>query len=103
MLCEAAERTGHSVGDGRLTAAPGTHSAALHNQNSAFGKHEQVLHLHEHSLAGFEKGGTGEDLIMLAKAHAQEAERQAHERIKKFHHGLLAEWNLLLNVVSKAI
>lgn len=92
----------------RLTAALRAQSEALHAHFEAIGKHEQEIRSHERSLAGYEKGGTGEELIALAKAHDKERElqaatRQAHERIKKFHHGLLAQWNLLLKAISKAM
>ncbi len=61
---------------------------------------------HEHALAEYEQGGSGEDLIALARKHEEESEkhvqqRKAHERIKCHHHTVMAHWRLLFKALSK--
>ncbi|HVX63053.1 MAG TPA: hypothetical protein VHC19_20695 [Pirellulales bacterium] len=61
---------------------------------------------HEHALAKYEHGETGEDLVVLAQKHEAEAEhraelRQTHERVKRHHHTVMAHWRLLFKALSK--
>lgn len=61
---------------------------------------------HEHALAEYERGETGEDLVVLAQKHEEEGakhceQRQAHERVKRHHHTVMAHWRLLLKALSK--
>lgn len=62
---------------------------------------------HEHALAEFEKGGSGESLIPLAGKHLEEAARHAqhraaHERIKRRHHAIMALFSALLKGLADA-
>lgn len=92
----------------RLNEALRAHAAALHAHLEMICSHAQKIRAHEHALAGFEQGDGGDELIGFAKDHEKEraeqvATRQVHERLKKFHHGLIAQLNLLIKSVSKAV
>jgi septal ring factor EnvC (AmiA/AmiB activator) len=74
------------------------HRKALAAHLRGLRKQTRTLGGHEHALAEYETGGVGEDLVALAKAHGQEIDRhtlqrEAHERIKKYHHVVIAQWS----------
>jgi hypothetical protein len=88
----------------RLADALASHAEALQTHLDAIGHQELDLRKHEHALAEYEQGAAGGELISQAKAHAYEsnsqmAAREVHERIKRFHHVLIARWNLLCKAV----
>jgi hypothetical protein len=64
------------------------------------------LREHEHALAEFERGGPGDELLVMAKSHKENAEqhaqqREGHERLKKRHHTVVAHWSLLLKALTQ--
>lgn len=68
--------------------------------------YEQDFATHEHALAEYEQGEAPPELIELAKAHSRESEqhaerRQAHEKVKKQQHMLMAKWGLLFRALVK--
>jgi chromosome segregation ATPase len=85
------------------------HVGALRDHAEQIRSHEQDLTEHEEALARYEQGGPGEErLIGLALHHNAEAahhdrQREAHERIKKHQHTVLARWSLLLRALSEAM
>lgn len=92
---------------GKLDTAIHAHQEALRVHAAAVRCYEQNLAEHEHALADYERGGAGADLIPLVKAHHEEAgrhsqQRDAHERIKKHHHAVMAQWSKLLRAIEAA-
>ena len=90
----------------RLKTALTSHAEALQNYAAELDRECTRLEEHERSLADYERGGTGSDLIPLAQEHAQELarhirRRDVQERIKKHHHMLLAQWHLLFSALTK--
>ncbi len=60
---------------------------------------------HESAIAAYEAGEAGEDLPAMAVAHerevkSQDVQRQAHERIRRHHHSVMANWSLLLKAID---
>jgi hypothetical protein len=91
----------------QIGAAIKEHEKALQVHAAAIRLREQQLAGHEHALAEYERGETGTDLIPLAKAHEKEAakhaqQHDAHERIKKNHHNVIAQVSLLKKALAKA-
>ena len=83
------------------------HEQALQVHAAAIRLREQDLAAHEHALAEYERGEAGEQLIPLARAHDQEAakhvqQHEAHERIKRHHHEVLAKVVELRKSLAKA-
>jgi chromosome segregation ATPase len=92
----------------KLEAALREHDKALQTHAAAIRAYEADVGEHEHALAAFEQGGSGGELIDMAKAHEAEVaqqnqRRQAHERIKRHHHALMAQWNLLLKAMGSGV
>jgi septal ring factor EnvC (AmiA/AmiB activator) len=84
------------------------HRKGLAEHVKALRKHARTSGGHEHALAEYETGGEGEDLIALAKSHGQEIDRHAlvrdaHERIKKYHHTVLAEWSHFFKSLAEPV
>ena len=57
--------------------------------------------MHEHALADYERGESGEELIQMAQVFGRSAEQHAdqsrkHENTKRQHHELMASWRLLM-------
>ena len=82
------------------------HEQALRQHGSAVRLNEEIVDAHEHSLAEFEKGGSGTDLPLLAKQHQEEQVkhdqlRAVHENLKRRHHFMIAQINLLLKAFPK--
>ncbi len=85
------------------------HAEALRGHAEQIRSHEEELREHEEALARYEHGGPGEEkLIGMALYHNAEAalhdrQREAHERIKKHQHTVLARWSLLLRALGEAM
>jgi Skp family chaperone for outer membrane proteins len=83
------------------------HEKALQTHAAAIRLREQDLAGHEHALAEYERGESGENLIALAKAHDNEAakhsqQQDAHKRIKRHHHEVMAKLQALCKTLCKA-
>jgi DNA-nicking Smr family endonuclease len=83
------------------------HEKALQTHAAAIRLREQELAAHEHALAEYERGETGAALIALVKTHEKEAakhaqQNDAHERIKRHHHEVIAHVSLLRKALAKA-
>ena len=81
------------------------HERALEVHAAAIRCYEQDAAAHEHLLAEYEQGETGEKLIALVHAHQKGADKHAqqravHERIKKHHHMVIARCTLLLKALA---
>jgi hypothetical protein len=93
----------------KVEAALRDHEEALRSHAETLGREEARLRKHEHELAEFEKGTGGtNDLIAMARGHQGEGDRhgelrQAHERIKRYHHTIIAQCALLLKALGKAV
>lgn len=92
----------------KLEAALKDHEKALQVHAGAIRICECEAGEHEHALAAFEKGGGGEELIDMAKAHQaeisqHELRRGVHERIKRHHHSMMAQWNMLVKAIGKEL
>lgn len=84
------------------------HGKALQAHADAMRLHREHLAKHEKALADYEKGETVEELIAMAPDHQKEGakhgqERGAHERIKKHHHTMIAQFSLLLKAMAQPI
>lgn len=84
----------------QIEAALKEHEQALQVHAAAIRLREQELAAHEHALAEYERGETGAELISLAQSHEKEARKHAqqcdaHERIKRHHHEVVAKVGLL--------
>ena len=91
---------------GKLEDALHAHRANLQIHLDTFMAGEKEQEAHEHALAEFERGDTRNELQLLAmaKAHKKHADehvqqRQAHERLKKLHHTMMAHWALLFKAL----
>ncbi|HVW37617.1 MAG TPA: hypothetical protein VHB99_09945 [Pirellulales bacterium] len=90
----------------KLESAFAEHRKSLESHVQAIRDYRASAERHERSLAEYERGEKGEDLIALAQAHAKEAEKQrhrreTHERVKRHHHTMLAHWRLLCKAICK--
>jgi hypothetical protein len=91
----------------QIESAVKEHERALQTHAAAIRLREQELAAHEHALAKYERGETGAELISLVKAHEKEAARHAqqndaHERIKRHHHDVIAQVSQLCKALAKA-
>ena len=92
----------------QVEAALMEHEQALQIHAAAIRVREQDLTAHEHALAEYERGEAGDQLIALARAHDQEAAKhaqqsEAHERIKRHHHLVMAKVVELRKSLAKAL
>jgi hypothetical protein len=90
-----------------VKAALEEHDKALKAHAAAIRLHHQSLGKHEQALAEFEQGGTAEEPLTMAPEHQKEdarhgQQRNAHERIKKHHHTMIAQLNLVQKALSQA-
>jgi hypothetical protein len=90
----------------RLEATFAAERKALESHAQAIRDYREHAERHEHSLSEYERGESGEDLVVLAQKHAKEAEKQrhrreTHERVKRRHHTLMAQWRLLCKAMCK--
>jgi hypothetical protein len=81
------------------------HGDVLLSHESAVGVANQESDEHEHVLAEFARGGPGQRLSQLLDVHRKTAirhaqQRDAHERLKKQHHMLIAQCHLLLKSLT---
>ncbi len=81
------------------------HRNALSAHASAICEREQATNAHELAIAAWEAGETGEELPAMAVQHQTEADKQArqrsaHDRIRRHHHSVMANWSLLLKAMS---
>jgi hypothetical protein len=96
------------VGLKEIEAALKEHETALQTHAAAIRLREQELATHEHALAEYERGEAGAELLGLARTHKAEAakhaqQRDAHERIKRHHHEVIAKMSLLHKALAKAV
>lgn len=89
-----------------LEQALKAHREALSAHASATRDREQATNKHESAIAAYEAGETGEALPAMAVAHEREAEsqglqRNAHERIRRHHLSIIANWRLLLKAIDR--
>jgi hypothetical protein len=90
----------------KLEDALRDHRKELNNHLATISAEEKIVAEHECALADFEKGGPGDSLVSMARTHKQTADnhsqqRQAHERLKKHHHTVIAYWSLLLKSLTQ--
>lgn len=91
-----------------VSAVLDEHDKALQAHTEAIAGHEQSLTDHESALADYERGGQGDKLVVMAKDHKKSAsryeqQRDAHERIKKHHHTIIAQLSMLLKALAKPV
>lgn len=90
----------------RLKSSLKSHDDALQKHAEELDRECTRLQGHEQALVDFERGGSGQELIALAQDHTKELSSQlnrraVHERIKRHHHSLMAQWRLLFDALSK--
>lgn len=90
----------------RLKGALESHDKALREHAAELDQAVEQINRHEHALAQHERGETEPALIAMVQEHRDNmARRQAmqkiHERIKKHHHSLIAQWRLLFDALTK--
>lgn len=90
----------------RLKQSLACHDQALQKHAEELDRECTRLQEHEFALAEYERGGGSAELVSLAQRHKEELtlqarRRDAHERIKRHHHSLMAQWHLLLDAISK--
>lgn len=81
------------------------HREALSAHASALQAREKSTNAHETAIAAWESGETGEELPAMAIGHQRESENQAHQRsahdrIRRHHHTVIANWSLLLKAIE---
>ena len=89
-------------------AALKAHEKSLEIHAATIRAYEGDAAEHEHALAAFERGGSGGELVDMARGHSEElacheSRRQVHERIKRHHHTTMAQWNLLLKAIGNGM
>lgn len=82
------------------------HREALSAHASAIQAREHATNAHETAIAAWESGETGEELPAMAIGHQHESENQAlqrsaHDRIRRHHHTVVANWSLLLKAIQR--
>lgn len=87
-----------------LELALKAHREALAAHESAIQDREAATNRHELAIAAWEAGETGEDLPAMAVAHEQEIktqdlQRNAHDRIRRHHHSVMANWSLFMKAI----
>ncbi len=88
-----------------LEKALKTHRDALSSHAASIMKREQAANAHEYAIATYESGETGEELPTMAVRHEDEKreqtnQRNAHERIRRHHHAIIANCSLLLKAIQ---
>jgi hypothetical protein len=81
------------------------HQEKLRQHAAAIRLYEQTQAEHETSLARFERGGMGEELVSMAMSHqdecrAHENQREYHEWLKRRHHELLTKFKVLVQALE---
>ena len=92
----------------QLKEALERHHTILQKHAASIRLDEQEADAHEHALADFEKGGSGQELIPLARKHLDEAARQdkqreAHETLTRRHHEVMSRWKALWKALQKTL
>lgn len=80
------------------------HREALSAHGSAIQAREQAMNSHDTAIVSLDSGETGEVLPPIG--HQRESERQAqqrsaHDRIRRHHHTVIANWSLLLKAIEQ--
>lgn len=83
-----------------------THRKNLQMHLLAIATEEQELKEHEHAMAEFERGGTGEELLLMVEPHKEGAckhnsRKETHERLKQHHHAVMTCWSLLERALTQ--
>jgi hypothetical protein len=91
-----------------LEGALRQHSQCLQGHLETLTAEEAETRSHEHALAEYERGGPGDELLAMARPHGEHAtkhgqQRQAHERLKRQHHTVMAHWSLLVKALSEKV
>jgi hypothetical protein len=89
-----------------LERAMRDHLQELQSRRESISAEQQTLRAHERALAEFEAGGSGADLVRLARPHREIAEQharqqRAHESLKKRHHTAMAYWTMLVEALTR--
>lgn len=90
----------------QIEATLRAHAKALDDHAGQIVADEKEVCAHEASLADYERGGTGEQLIGMARSHDAAGcrhfrQREAHERVRRHHYGFCTKWNLLRKALSE--
>jgi hypothetical protein len=91
----------------RAERALESHAQALDRHTLDLLTEEQAVRRHERAMAQ-EAGGGREGLVLPPGDHTAESERHhkmrdAHERLKKYHHAILARLSVLLKVIAEPV
>jgi hypothetical protein len=83
------------------------HEEALRQHASIMRLDELKCGSHEHAIAEFEQGASGADLPRRVALHQGEAKhheqlRATHEKLKRYHHELIARWRMLIHTLESA-
>lgn len=83
-----------------------SHRDALAAHTASVIKREQSANRHESEIAAYEMGEPGAELPAMAVQHNSEAQEQtaqrhAHERIRRHHHAIIANCNLLVKAIQQ--
>ena len=89
-------------------AALDAHAAGLDAHARLLNREDAEVEDHEHLIACVERGQAGHDRIGEAGGHEAEAARfrrlqDAHERLKRYHHELMAKVSVLARAVGEAM
>jgi chromosome segregation ATPase len=81
------------------------HAEKLRRHAGSIRMLEQDLGAHEHRIAEYEKGASGDELPGLVKKHKLETTRQgqqreAHTRLKQAHHEIMTNWQRLMKTLG---
>jgi hypothetical protein len=81
-----------------------THNKKLRQHAASIRLHEQRQAEHESALARFESGGSGQELIGMARAHQEEWNKQAelrelHETLKRRQHEMMARFHTFVRSI----
>ena len=88
-----------------LEKALKAHREALAAHASSVQDRASATNQHDSAIAAWEAGETGETLPAMALTHEQETksqalQRSAHQRIRRHHHSMMANWSLLLKAMG---
>jgi hypothetical protein len=90
---------------GTLRDAFDKHHEKLRKHAASIRLHEQRQAEHECALAKYERGGSGQELVQMARAHQDESTKQAelrdlHENLKRRHHEMIAQLHAFLRSIA---
>ena len=80
------------------------HQEKLRQHAASIRLHEQCQAEHECALARFEKGGSGQEVIAMARVHQDQSAKQAevrnfHETLKRRHHEMIARIHTMVRSI----